>query len=91
MGAPTSQVSGGKLTMPVYEYICSKCDTRFDLLRSMSHADSPTCCPMCQAEGAKRALSRFASFSKQSDGSMGGSSGSGCGSCRSGSCATCHQ
>lgn len=77
--------------MPVYEYVCQKCDTRFDLLRSMSQADQPTCCPHCQAEGARRAPSRFASFSKQSDGSTAAVSGAGggCGACAGGACASC--
>ena len=75
--------------MPVYEYVCQKCDTHFDLLRSISQADSETCCPHCQAGGARRALSRFASFSKSSDGSTTSVGGS-CGSCSGGSCGSCH-
>lgn len=76
--------------MPVYEYTCPNCDTRFELLRSMSQADAPTCCPECNAEGAKRALSRFASFSRSSDGSVASvGGGGGCASCAGGSCAGC--
>lgn len=76
--------------MPVYEYVCPQCEARFELLRSMSQADSPTCCPECKAEGARRALSRFATISRGSNGStsaVGG--GGGCGSCAGGSCSTC--
>lgn len=78
--------------MPIYEYVCGKCNKRFDLLRPMSQADHPTRCPQCQAEGARRVPSRFASFSKSSDGSsapVSGCGGGGCGSCSGGSCATC--
>lgn len=76
--------------MPIYEYICPKCDARFDLLRPMSQADQPTRCPRCQAEGARRAPSRVACFSKSSDGSTAPvSGGGGCASCGGGSCATC--
>ena len=78
--------------MPVYEYVCHKCDSRFDLLRPISQADSPVSCPQCHAEGAKRALSLFASFSRQGDGSTTrASGGGGCASCAGGSCATCHH
>ncbi|MGQ9682081.1 MAG: FmdB family zinc ribbon protein [Anaerolineae bacterium] len=77
--------------MPVYEYICQQCDHRFDLLRSMSQADQATCCPHCHSEGARRAPSRFASFTKGSDGSSMRVSGTGggCGSCSGGSCGSC--
>ncbi len=79
--------------MPVYEYVCPKCETRFDLLRSMAQADAGTSCPHCHAEGAKRAPSRFASFSRGSDGSSARVSGTGggCASCGGGSCAGCHN
>jgi hypothetical protein len=33
--------------MPIYEYECSACRMRFDLLRRMSEADDPTFCPRC--------------------------------------------
>ncbi|MDI7277073.1 MAG: zinc ribbon domain-containing protein [Anaerolineae bacterium] len=79
--------------MPIYEYICQKCEARFDLLRSMSQADGPTCCPHCHAEGARRAPSRFASLTRSADGSTSRVSGTGggCASCAGGSCATCHH
>jgi putative FmdB family regulatory protein len=76
--------------MPIYEYVCPECGTRFDVLRPMSQADQPTRCPHCQAEGARRAPSRVASFSKSADGSTAPvSGGGGCASCSGGSCATC--
>ena len=79
--------------MPIYEYVCRKCEKHFDLLRPMSQADEPARCPHCQAEDSKRALTCFASFSKGADGSsapVAGSSG-GCASCGGGSCATSHH
>ncbi len=78
--------------MPIYEYVCCKCDKHFDLLRPMSQADRPARCPDCQAEDSRRAPTRFASFSKGSNGEsrpVGG--GSGCASCGGGSCASCHH
>jgi len=77
--------------MPIYEYICQTCDTHFELLRSMSQADSPAECPHCQEGKGRRAPSRFASFSKGTDGSSQPVSGSGgsCSGCGGGHCASC--
>ena len=79
--------------MPIYEYICDNCQARFDLLRTMSQADAPARCPHCQAEGARRAPSRFASFARGADGSISRVSGTGggCSSCAGGSCASCQH
>jgi len=77
--------------MPVYEYRCGQCGNRFDLLRRMAQADESVACPECQADGARRVLSIFASFSKTADGSTRATAGSdgGCASCSSSSCAGC--
>jgi putative FmdB family regulatory protein len=46
--------------MPVYEYICSKCDQRFEhLVRSMNGEERVTC-PECGGARVKRRLSVFA-------------------------------
>ncbi len=42
--------------MPIYEYRCRVCDTRFELLRSFSDT-SPVTCPKCGGE-VKRLISR---------------------------------
>ncbi len=73
--------------MPLYEYCCQDCDTRFDALRSMSAADAPIACPKCGKEHARRAISLFAAIG--SNGMIAGNGGS-CGNCASGSCAGCH-
>jgi len=75
--------------MPIYEYCCPSCDSKFDLLRSFSQADEAAACPKCSHE-ARRLISSFASFAKDSSGAstpIGG--GSSCSACSSGSCATC--
>jgi putative FmdB family regulatory protein len=33
--------------MALYEYKCSGCEERFELMRSMSAADEPAECPEC--------------------------------------------
>ncbi|MBM3133645.1 MAG: zinc ribbon domain-containing protein [Chloroflexi bacterium] len=78
--------------MPIYEYCCPSCDTKFDLLRSFSNANAPALCPKCKHE-SRRLVSAFASFSK--DSSTGATTaisggGGGCSGCASGNCASCH-
>jgi putative FmdB family regulatory protein len=45
--------------VPVYEYRCPTCDTRFDVRRPMSEANTATQCPDGH-DGAVRLLSVFA-------------------------------
>lgn len=77
--------------MPVYEYRCQGCQTKFELRRSFGQADSPTNCPHCESDQVRRLLSMFASYSKGEGGVStpvaGG--GGGCSGCSSGSCASC--
>lgn len=73
--------------MPLYEYVCRACNTRFDALRAMKDADAPIACPNCGSEETSRAISLFAAIG--SEGVIAGE-GSSCGSCTpSSACATC--
>jgi putative FmdB family regulatory protein len=72
--------------MPLYEYICFDCKTRFDALRTMKEADAAIACPKCQGEHTARQLSVFFAHS---DGRVVAQSGSGCAGCAGGACATC--
>jgi len=46
--------------MPIYEYRCKSCDTRFEALRSRAQADTqPAPCPECQSAATMRLLSVF--------------------------------
>jgi putative FmdB family regulatory protein len=46
--------------MPIYEYTCESCQTRFDrLIKSMTKAE-PVHCPKCGSPKTARALSVFA-------------------------------
>lgn len=74
--------------MPIYEYICEDCNHHFDSLRSMSEADSPIACTMCNSQQTTRQLSTF--FAQNGDGlNILPSNNQGCASCRGRSCATC--
>lgn len=49
--------------MPVYEYYCRSCESKFEKLRPVSASDQPSECPAGHP-GADRAISVFAAFSK---------------------------
>ncbi|HXF52042.1 MAG TPA: zinc ribbon domain-containing protein, partial [Dehalococcoidia bacterium] len=67
--------------MPIYEYYCRRCDTKFEQLRPMSRSDEPATCPAGH-EGAGRVLSLFASMTRGEDGSLQAVSGTGgCAGC----------
>jgi putative FmdB family regulatory protein len=71
--------------MPLYEYRCSSCGALFEQLRRMQDAGAAVACPKCQAPGAERLLSPFASHSGASPGEAAapcGAPGSACGSGR---------
>jgi putative FmdB family regulatory protein len=73
--------------MPVYEYVCLDCGTRFDALRPMRAADSPLACGQCESEHTSRTLSVF--YAQSGGRTVAGTNGGGCGSCSGGSCAAC--
>ena len=82
--------------MPVYEYYCSDCRTKFETLRSMSAADEPQACNHCGAtRHVNRTISTFARIGAGIEafgGSESGGSasmpdfGAGGGGCCGGSC-----
>lgn len=78
--------------MPLYEYYCAECKTKFDALRPMSQADTAIQCKKCQSTRTSRTLSLFATFSNSDTNgapqSMGGGFGGGC--CGGGSCGCGH-
>ncbi len=43
--------------MPMYEYYCSNCHSKFDALRTMSEADAPIKCEHCESKKTARVLS----------------------------------
>jgi len=71
--------------MPLYEYVCSDCRTRFTALRPMSEANAPIACEACEGENTSRLLSTFAVFTANSEtgasSSLGGCACGGACSC----------
>ena len=77
--------------MPIYEYICPKCQNKFELMRSISQSQENADCPKCQM-ASKRTVSKFVSRAQNDFGfpdSMPATSGSSCASCNSGNCSSC--
>ena len=72
--------------MPLYEYICNDCRTKFDALRSINNADAPIACQDCQGENTSRMLSLFFAHS---DGRTITQSAPACTSCSTHACSTC--
>ncbi len=65
--------------MPLYEYRCDECGTKFELRRTMSASDEPAACPECASEQSRRQVSLFASVAKNSSEAQGMGGGCGCG------------
>ena len=42
--------------MPLYEYYCSSCNTKFDALRPSAQADAPIKCEHCESKRTARVL-----------------------------------
>ena len=53
--------------MPVYEYYCPSCKSRFDLLRPMTQMNAQAPCPECDTP-SKKLLSVFVAVRRDSDG-----------------------
>lgn len=70
--------------MPIYEYICSKCEEEFEEL--VFNSSEVVCCPGCGSKKVERAMSVF-SFS--SGGTFHSSEGHSCDNCSKGHCADC--
>jgi putative FmdB family regulatory protein len=75
------------MTMPIYEYVCEECDTRFE--RIVLNKQQEIACPKCASKKASIQLSVFATANGSSKGSSATSSTSfsgGEGSCCGGGC-----
>ncbi|HEV8574823.1 MAG TPA: zinc ribbon domain-containing protein [Dehalococcoidia bacterium] len=69
--------------MPIYEYVCADCDTRFEELRAAGRMDDPASCPQGHPS-TRRVLSTFAALARDVGGDAvpiggGGCSGGSCG------------
>lgn len=75
--------------MAIYEFICTKCGTKFEeLIMGGAHAEVK--CPSCGGTEVKRLMSTFGYNGGSGFKSTTSSSGGGCSSCGGGTCSTCH-
>ncbi len=75
--------------MPIYEYFCPGCQSKFELLRSMRCIDEDAFCPTCNTIGQKL-VSAFTSLSKDSGGVSAPIGGfDKCAGCAQSTCASC--
>jgi putative FmdB family regulatory protein len=69
--------------MPIYEYVCSGCDTHFEKL--VRRWGEEVACPSCQGATVEKQLSSFAVGSSSPSPSFG-ACGSGAGDCGAPAC-----
>ena len=74
--------------MPVYEYYCATCRTRFEQLVRAAGGGERASCPTCERPDVPRVFSTFATVRGGSDGAELASSGGGC-ACTPATCG-CH-
>lgn len=76
--------------MPIYEYVCQDCGTRFESLRLMRDADAPIACKQCASQHTLRQVTTcYAQSGGRVLAGSGGSSSGGCAGCSGGSCSSC--
>ncbi len=54
--------------MPIYEYECVECGTRFDKFVRSATRPVEVACPTCKSENCRKVVSAFASTGVQSSG-----------------------
>jgi len=65
--------------MPLYEYVCADCHTKFDALRPTAKADEAIACEVCGGAHTARVLSLFAVIGGDGASLMPSAGGCGCG------------
>lgn len=66
--------------MPVFEYRCNECNTKFDVLHKSLNNQEEVVCPKCNSKDSKKLLSSFsASVSGNYERSFGGCENGSCG------------
>ena len=61
--------------MPLYEYRCPSCESRFEVLRRMGQGSEGLACPRC---GQEKVEKEFSTFAGASAGSGSPAAGGGC-------------
>jgi putative FmdB family regulatory protein len=73
--------------MPLYEFACVACDSKFERLLSFQAATTAgAACPSCGRGEARRLVSTFAALSKSGTGESRSVAGAGCACSTGGGC-----
>jgi len=75
--------------MPLYEYYCSNCKSKFELIASYQHADDVVC-SKCHSEKVRRTISTFAFPRGGGEEPYGSDTAPSIGSCGCGGNCDCH-
>lgn len=73
--------------MPLYEYTCNKCNSRFELLVGVGNKKTFLECPQCESKSLRKEFSVFGM--KISDESGSSATASSCSSCTASGCEGC--
>ncbi len=71
--------------MPIYEYVCLRCEHEFEELQRMGETGAPP----CEKCGCRKTQRQFSTFAMGGGSSSGGLSGSSCSGCAKSSCTGC--
>ncbi len=66
--------------MPLYEYQCSACSERFEILQPLGGGAGDLSCPRCRSAEVEKVLSTFAAGGQGSGAGAQGAAGCGSGS-----------
>src|SRR5438445_429411 len=77
-----SMKRGEVIQMPLYEYVCDRCSTRFEMLRPSGRMNDPASCPRGH-DASRQVPSTFAALTRDSFGETA-PVGGGCGGCAGG-------
>ncbi|MCK4224883.1 MAG: zinc ribbon domain-containing protein [candidate division Zixibacteria bacterium] len=73
--------------MPIYEYTCQHCNTKFEILQRTSQDEKPAC-PKCGAKEVKKIFSLFG-FSSGGRFVSSSTEGASCSTCSVRNCSSC--
>jgi len=82
-----SRAEGHRTEMPIYEYECSRCTERFEVLRPRKERDKAPECEECGCKRTELVMSGFCG--RTGSGGETQSVGSACTGCSAASCAGC--
>ena len=74
--------------MPIFEYRCSDCDTKFEVLHKSHEKEEDIICPKCKSNKSKKLMSSFAASMDGSSGFSGSRYSDDSGPSYSGGCAS---